>query len=238
MRYILILEDNIKTLQALANSIQKISSDIIVHQVQSLEKAYSIAYKYKIDVFILDIILRTKEPGDTSGISFASQLRKYEEYRFTPIIFITALADPQLYAYSYLHSYGYLEKPFSMDRAIKLVKEALHYRLNVVPDKTIFWRKDGILYPVRISNIIYIEVKRHFLFIHMKEDVLEIPYVTMKNFLKDVVGFGFIQCSRNIAVNKQYIKSIDSINKYIQLKDIDDNVEIGPTFCRKIFREL
>ena len=131
MKRILILEDNVKTLTSLEKMIREISPEIITFPVQTYEEACICAVKQQIDIFILDIILNTKQPGDTSGMAFAREMRNYKKYQLTPMIFITVLADPELYAYRELHSFGYLEKPFSMEDARKLVMKALEYTIPI-----------------------------------------------------------------------------------------------------------
>lgn len=66
MKRILILEDNVKTLTSLEKMIREISPEIITFPVQTYEEACICAVKQQIDIFILDIILNTKQPGDTS----------------------------------------------------------------------------------------------------------------------------------------------------------------------------
>lgn len=135
MKRILILEDNVKTLTSLEKMIREISPEIITFPVQTYEEACVCAVKQQIDIFILDIILNTKQPGDTSGLAFAREMRNYKKYQLTPMIFITVLADPELYAYRELHSFGYLEKPFSMEEARKLVIKALENTVPVEKEK-------------------------------------------------------------------------------------------------------
>lgn len=135
MKRILILEDNVKTLTSLEKMIREISPEIITFPAQTYEEACICAVKQQIDIFILDIILNTKQPGDTSGLAFAREMRNYKKYQLTPMIFITVLADPELYAYRELHSFGYLEKPFSMEEARKLVIKALENTVPVEKEK-------------------------------------------------------------------------------------------------------
>ena len=94
MKYILILEDNRKAREALVKAVRGIGGNIGILEAETEEEARSYLFDYRIDVFILDIILTTQVPGDVSGIRFAEKVRKIESYLFTPIIFITALADP------------------------------------------------------------------------------------------------------------------------------------------------
>lgn len=164
MKRILILEDNVKTLTSLEKMIREISPEIITFPVQTYEEACICAVKQQIDIFILDIILNTKQPGDTSGLAFAREMRNYKKYQLTPVIFITVLADPELYAYRELHSFGYLEKPFSMENARKLVMKALEYTIPIEKEKTIWLRKDGILFAVPLHKVICVETRNHILY--------------------------------------------------------------------------
>ena len=86
MKRILILEDNVKTLTSLEKMIREISPEIITFPVQTYEEACICAVKQQIDIFILDIILNTKQPGDTSGMAFAREMRNYKKYQLTPMI--------------------------------------------------------------------------------------------------------------------------------------------------------
>lgn len=238
MKNILILEDNRRTLEALREAVGKISEDIRIFPVTNFEDACKVAFSRRVDVFLLDIILTTKYPGDTSGMKFAQQLRKHENYLFTPIIFITALEDPEFYACREIHSFGYLEKPFSLDQAMELVKKALRYHNRDEKEKLVWLRKNGILFAVQLRKVMYAEVKKHVLYIHMENDVLVLPNRTIKQFLEDVQEQGFCQCSRNTVVNRQYIKSIDIVNRFISLSASDELIEIGPTFRRKFAEEI
>lgn len=238
MKRILILEDNVKTLTSLEKMIREISPEIITFPVQTYEEACICAVKQQIDIFILDIILNTKQPGDTSGMAFAREMRNYKKYQLTPMIFITVLADPELYAYRELHSFGYLEKPFSMEEARKLVMKALEYTIPIEKEKTIWLRKDGILFAVPLHKVICVETRNHILYIHMQDELLEIPYITIKEFMREADGFGFCQCSRSALVNKDYIKSVDTINRYISFRGTDKTVEVGPVYRKKFVKEM
>lgn len=237
MKNILILEDNERTLTALEQAISQITGKIYIHKAQTYEQACRITFLHYIDVFILDIIVSTKTPGDTSGIKLAEQIRNYEQYLFTPIIFISKLYDPELYAYRKIHCFGYLEKPFSMSEAIELVETALKYNTRINPKQTIYMRKDGILFAIKICDVIYVSTNNHILNIHMQNDVLQIPYISIKKFIKETGKANFIQCNRNTAINADYIKNIDMPNKYIQLLN-NTHIEIGVSYYNKLRKEI
>lgn len=239
MKNILIVEDNKVTLNKLSAAIYKeIGGEINVYEAMTVEEAYVVLLENRIDVFIIDIILNTRISGDTSGIKLANKIRKNKEYLFTPIIFITALADPQLYAYRELHSFGYLEKPFSMNEAIRLIRLALQSPVAVDEEKLIYFRKDGILYAVQTSKVIYLQVRNHIMEIYMLNDELKIPYITIKQFLKEVDSRSFLQCNRSTLVNKKYIRYVDLTNRCIGFEKPYGTVDIGPTFYKRVVKEL
>ncbi|CCZ34019.1 putative uncharacterized protein [Firmicutes bacterium CAG:646] len=95
IKNVLILEDNIKTLQALQKAIEEQYGSLVkVYAVSTYREACLQAIQSSIDVFVLDIILKPKENGDTSGLRFAQELRNNMGYVLTPIIFLTTLSDP------------------------------------------------------------------------------------------------------------------------------------------------
>lgn len=238
MKNILIVEDNRKTLNALEQAISKIEKNIVAYKAETYEEACAVAFSKRIDVFVIDIILTTEKPGDVSGIRFADLVRRHDRYMFTPIIFITALTDPQLYAYKELHSFGYLEKPFSMKRAVKLIEQALKYQTPQEESQIVYLRKEGILFAVPYQKLLYAEVKNHILILHMEDEVLEMPYITIKQLLKQVDQNIFLQCSRSTVVNKMHVKYIDIVNRYIGIDQDGIRIEIGPSYKKAVYQEF
>lgn len=231
---VLILEDNLQTAQAIAAIVKENERKITIRYTSSIEEAYRISIEETIDVFIIDIILQTTKPGDTSGIKFAKAIRRIERYYFTPMFFITALADPELYAYRDLHCFGYIEKPFSEDQIRSLLADALHYQTQRVEDSTVYFRKDGILYSVKLPQIIYIQVQHHRMQIVTAKNTLEIPYKTIKSFLQEADSPNFLQCNRYTVLNRNYIEQIDLSNRYIKMRDRKELLEIGGSYRKEI----
>lgn len=239
MKSILIVEDNPITSKGLSDAIYKeIKQDIKVYIAANIEKAYEILLLNRIDVFVIDIILDTHITGDVSGLKLAAKIRKHERYMFTPLIFITVLIDPEFYTYRELHGFAYLEKPFSMKEAIELIHMALKAPSKNDEKEEFYFRKDGILYAVKVNDIVYIQVRNHVMTIHMTKEILEIPYITIKAFLKEVDNRLFLQCNRSTLVGKHFIKNIDLSNKRIGLINPYKTVDIGPTFYKKVLREV
>ncbi len=234
MKNILILEDNKNHLEALAQILEGIE-DVKIFQVSSVKEAYEMLLYHDFKVFLIDIILDTKKLGDVSGIDFVKQLRDNRRYKFTPVIFITALEDPYLSAFKELHCYAYIEKPFQEDYVIKTVKEALEFPVAEDTDNTVFFRKEGVLYSVKTSDITHIIVSRAGVNVHTIKGCLRLPYKPIPDLLSSLNSTDFIQCSRSAIVNKTYIDNVDLPNRYVKLKGEGECIEIG-SIMKKYFR--
>lgn len=230
MKKVLIIEDNPNTLKYLEILVQEIDVNVDVFAFCNLTEAYKCLMEHTIDLFMVDIILDVRKPGDSSGLNFVDNIRGIKKYIFTPVIFITSLEDPKLYSYERLHCYGYIEKPFNPIQVKELVKQSLEFPGEIKP-KILHFRKDGIIITVEREKIVYVESRSHILYIHINRgECLEIPYITIKKFLEMVDSNKFLQCSRNTIVNICYIEKVDVANRYIIMKNKMGTVDIGITF--------
>lgn len=236
---VLIIEDNKIQMEMLKKLVLEVNPSAVVYTANDVRTAYQILIEKTIDVFLADIILDTTKPGDTSGIRLVEKIRTIPKYMFTPVLFVTSLEDTTNYAYTDLNCLGYVEKPFSPERVKQLVEKALNYSTSKNQDATFCFRKDGILYPVKVSDILYIESLNHVVSVHtVKGGTLTVPYKPCKDLLDEVDTDCLIQCSRNAIVNKDYIENVDISNRYIALKDVDKRIEIGITFKKKVLAEF
>lgn len=235
MKSVLILEDIESTRSALAKAVREVRGDIEVYAVDTLDKAYALAFTKNITVFMVDIILTVKQPNDTSGIKFIQQIREHAKYMFTPVIFISKLEDPKFYAFCKLHSYAYIEKPFSMEEVKAVFEDAIRYP-GSIKNSELCMRNDGILYPVKPEDVIYVECEQKLLHIYTINGCINIPNVPMKKLLKELEesGASFQQCNRHTIVNWKYIENIDLVNRYIAFKNSDRALDIGFSFKRQL----
>ena len=237
-RNILILEDKEAHREALYKILSDLAEDITIYTASDVQKAYQITMSDHIHLFLLDIILRPEQSGDVTGLQFAQEIRKVKKYQFTPIVFITSLADPRLYSYSHLHCWSYIEKPLNPEQVRKTVLEALHFPVNEDLERSVYFRKDGIIYAKKIKDILYIENSRRRILLHCRNDILEIPYKSCEEILEELDSKLFVQCSRHIIINKTYLEQIDFVNRYIRLKHVDDLLEIGTVMKNRLREEL
>lgn len=231
---VLIVEDNKPALEMLQQIVEEIGTEIKIYTASNSLEAYQKAIQYTIDVFLIDIILDTKKNADVSGIEFAQQVRNIEKYMFTPMIFTTSLIDPKLYAFTNLHSYAYLEKPYDPKEVKKIMIKALEYTTQRETEKTLFFRRDGLLFAVNIPEIIYIENSLHSLTIQTINEKMKMPYKSCKKLLEEIDSKDFVQCSRFIIVNMKYVAASDLVNRYLILKDDLGSLEIGTVYIKKV----
>ena len=236
MKNILILEDYEAHRNILMKILQEIEG-IRIYVATNKEEAYQIAIEKNIHLFLVDIILNTEIRGDVSGLNFVEAIRKIPKYVFVPLIFITSLEDPQLYAYKNLHCFGYIEKPFEPEYVKNLIKQALKFpdlKEEYKEEKTVYFRVDGVIYAVKSNDIIYMENSKRQLKIFTAKETMIIPYKTCNQIMEEVGYENFIQCSRFTIVNKRYIQRIDYVNRYIKLKGVEKQIDIGITMKTRV----
>ncbi len=235
MKKILLLEDNEVTRNVLIELINNISNDIIIYSFLDMTGIYDFVLTHTINLFLIDIIIDKRIAGDTSGLRFAEKIRTITKYEFVPIIFISSLYDPKLYAYSSLHSFEYIEKPFDKQHVADTVAKALRFPGKNLKENSLHFRIDGAVFVVRCSEILYIESFRHKIYIY-KFDGSNIctPYKTFENLLKEADGEGLQQVSRNTIVNVKYIEYIDWKNNCIKLTSCSKLINIGVTYKKRL----
>lgn len=236
---VMIIEDNASVLMLLSDAVRSVSDDAEIKGFLTMEGTYEAAVAGTIDLFLVDIVVNTYIQGDISGVRFVDKIRKIQRYEFTPVIFITSLEDPKLYAYSELHSLAYIEKPFDLDYLKNIIAMAMRFPDLKKNDNTLFFRKEGILFSVKSSEIICIESIRHKIHIHrISGDIMVVPYRTCRQIIEECDDDNLIQCSRNTIINRKYVDSIDFANRYIKIKGLEKLIDIGITYQRRISKEF
>lgn len=238
-RNVLIVEDNKICMETLAEIIKECdSASVTVYCAQNSAEAYKYAMEARIDLFLVDIMLDNSVANDVSGIVFVDRIREMERYQFVPVIFITALEDHKLSAFSNLHCYGYIEKPFDYVKLKELIASAMKYPVREERKKRyIYYRKDGILYSLDTEQVIYLESVRRKLVVHKSDEEVEIPYRTCSSILNELDGENFLQCNRNVIINRQYIDCVDEVNRYVRMRN-GTNLEIGRILKKRFLKEL
>lgn len=237
---ILIVEDDLDSMEMLEKLVKEIDPALKCLKAHNKAEAYEIIHEHLIDVFLIDIILNTAVMCDVSGMKLAEEIRTIERYKFTPIVFITSLEDPEMYAFKSLHSYDYIEKPYSVKETMDTIKGALGYKTQPEKERIMLFKKDGILFPIPEKNIVYMQSKGHMLYIYEENDSICIPYRSCREMVETLDETYFVQCNRNTIINRKFIINIDSVNKYVLIKSNTGKTEIsiGKKYLNKVIEGM
>ena len=185
---------------------------------------------------MVDIILRPKERNDFSGIRFVEKIKECPSCGMAEVVFITSLAGLEVELLHRVHCYDYIEKPIDEERVKRIVREVLDKgeKASKLPER-IYFRNDGISYPVDVAEIRYVVYQNRVLSIYTGEECIEIANLPLKKFLEQVRDSVFLSPVKGTAVNISYIESVDYVNQFIYLKDIKEPVCMG-SVLKKRFR--
>ncbi len=220
---VLILEDKKNNRDALCKIISSCTGVTSIYTFSGCGEALQCAMDSHIDLFLLDIILEPDKGNDNSGILFAENIRKYNEYKLTPIIFITVLAGLERDLLKRIHCYDYIEKPIGDG---KLVKEHIEEVLDAIATgkKTdsreyVPLHYDGIGYMIFLDEVVSFENKSGKLYIYMMDDEICIPNYSAKKFNSKIRQTRFLTPIYGTYVNVDYIANVDFRNREVYMRD-------------------
>lgn len=231
MRHILIIEDDQQIQQFLRSILLEINQNFHIHLSPSAEQALDIANRYDISLFIIDIQLT-----DYKGTDLANKLRNLQKYKYTPMIFATAIATEELRAYREIKCYDYLVKPFTKAEVKTAIFGVLDYLENVHGDSsTVRLEQKGFVFEYRLSDILYIESFGKKMVIHMKNAAgglvqENIAGYTLKSILELLKEGSFQQCHKSYIINMDSIERISKVENRLHLRGTSIELPIGNKF--------
>ena len=225
MSKILLVEDNPDAVKRIIRYINKIFAELDVVSFPEAGDALQYAKANDISLFILDIQLE-----DYKGTNLAKQLRELPEYKYTPIIFETALAGEELSAYR-----------FGEEEFVTAFRDALGLSKQMSQQaKTIQIEQKQFILEYVTQDIAYIEAFGKKLVIHtisrlsgIKEDT--ISGYTLSGLLALLDDPAFVQCHKSYAVNKSHIEKIDKSGRKICLKGFTDTIPVGNKYQAELW---
>ncbi len=234
MKKILVLNDKDNSRKDLLNLLEFRDREIKVYAPDTLQEAWKILLVNDINLFIIDVMLYMSDKGNMSGMYFAEAVREMQQYYFTPIIFLSSIEDPKMFTYKQLHCYAFLEKPYDKGEFIKTVEMALRFPQNPIKKRNLYIKDDGVLYSVRIKDILYMKSERRRLHIYTENEIFTVKNKTLENIIEEINSHDFIRCSRFYVINKKYVKSIDYVNRFIELIGTKELIDIGPSMVKNL----
>ena len=237
MGRVLVVEDNNYSADIILKIIKNVDNMLDVIRVNNASRAYEMALEYKIDLFIIDIVLEPKVARDVSGLTFARNIRKMIQYKLTPIIFVSSKQVSKIEIYQTIHCYSFVEKPICDTELRELVENVLKENVCNSGKECIDFRINGIIYPVSIDEIVYVEYVKGILCVHTKKEIIKVPYYSLRELERKTDGI-FWRCSKTHLVNRQYVYSWDFVNRYVKLIDGYGKLEIGNVMKKSIKKKL
>lgn len=237
MTDVLILEDELTSLQALSEILTTYSDDIRVHKASSLKEAKDLLdQEIRYGLFLLDVNLSGEDREDIGGILFAREIRERFEYTFTPIVMVTAIGNMEMQAYRELHCYQYIMKPFHREQVEEVVQKVLEKESREKPPVIVViwgivdWRSNYVLIRQKENEL---RLYQNYL-IPLEELVKEIraKQHEFDNHLNAILNMHLTidNYEELVAKQSEYITEIareDDSRKYLPLLKISDKILAG-----------
>ncbi len=238
MARILVLEDDEQSRNALEKMLCNISAEVTVDTAANLETARLLLDStVSFHLFLLDVNLNKQDSEDSGGLVFAEEIRKIRQYEFTPIVMITSIAGLEIEAYRRIQCYQYILKPFD-EVAVKSVVDKVLFHVEQKEKQFIILKKGGINYKIPCDDIVYCKAIPRGVALYMKEEIMDIPYISIRQLLERLPKHEFFQCHRMFVVNMLYVKYYDLVNQMIQVDGYKEKIDIGVTYKAEVRRRL
>lgn len=201
MYNILLVDDELSILNKLKFDITSIVPDVEIDRTTSYNEAQELIQNKSYSIFFLDINLEEEDEKKT-GIELAYKIRSIEEYRFTPIVFITTINNKIEEALNKIHCVSYLTKPYTFEQ----LNSCLNHILTMPELEAIFTNRDvtGTLFKMKKNDIIYLTANKHTVFIYGVENTYELLHYSLDSFQEEL-GENFIRCHKSYIINKNKI---------------------------------
>ncbi|MBA5850180.1 response regulator transcription factor [Clostridium sp. cel8] len=209
---VLVVEDDEIERKNLAKIIFECDKNIRVFEASSKYESLKIIKDIAIDFFYIDIAL-----NDSSGIDLALELRRYEQYKLSWIIFVTSNEKYILEAFKKTHCYDYILKPYDKEDIIKmtklLVSGTYEVKKSLKMDKYVsFNMSSDISVRIKVKDIIFIMVNLRVMTIYTKDRIYKFKNMSLKKALNIIDSDYIVQTHRAYAVNINFISSIQKVS--------------------------
>lgn len=211
IKKILIVEDDLAQRNLLMKWIDEIDKHFMVYAASSDQEALSIAGKEVIDLFVMDIDLKS----ELNGFEVAVQLRANPKYRLTWVLFLTVESSYELKAYREVQCHAFLNKPYPKEELQSMVKKLLGevQRPEVITQsKFLVAEAEQVLIRIRYAEIVFIEAKGRGSIVYTTRGNYQLPYKSLKNIEEELRDDKeFLKVHRSYMINIHYVKSIHKL---------------------------
>lgn len=233
MKNVLILEDDRESSRLLSDLLSECREELAIYTAYDEKEAMQMAMDCYMDLFIIDILLHDGVGNDISGLIFTKRIRQNSRYEITPIIFITSIANLELHTYREISCFSYILKPLNQAKQKKLIDKVdkLFKGSSRSPEEEYYYFKvDYVYYPVRIDELVLVRCEGRKLLVQTVKETFYVSRLSMKRLKEDLRKMGnhsLVECRRGVLVNQNYIENIDTVARYLKLRNIDELVDFG-----------
>lgn len=199
---------------------------------RNIREAKQMLISKDVKMIVIDLQGQEKE-----GFSLALYIRGIHRHYLTPLIMLAENNRYEKQSFCEAHCFAYYTKPIRDEKLwnhMNMIMSVMDP--SYIPLGLVFRTRDGI-HRVEISDIRYLEILKHNIYVHTSYDVLRYPYRTMSDCLSQGRG-QLLQCHRSLAVNRDYIEYIDYSNRTIYLKGNQETIDIGPKYIKTLWNTL
>ncbi len=195
----IIVEDEPLSQEITADYIANCPELNLVQICNNAMEANSLLHQNNIDLIFLDINM-----PHINGMDWWKSLSQAPQ-----VIFITAYPEYAVEGFN-LNAIDYLLKPFSFERFLQAVNKFLKDKNSTEKgnaNTTIMVKSNKKIYPVKYTDITYLEANGDYVKINRENDYL-LLHDTLKNFYQQLPKNQFLQVHRSFVIN---ISKIDFI---------------------------
>lgn len=201
MLQIAIVEDELDLAQQTKEYVERyLGEHAIEGSITMFRNGMEIAGEYKP---VWDIILLDIEMPMLDGMSAAQKIR--EQDASVVMIFITRMARYAIKGYE-VDALDFILKPITYAQLSMKLPRAME-RAALKQKHHIFLTINGQKQRIESKAIRYIEVKGHWLFIHLRSQTLEVAG-SLQQIEDKLAGQPFSRCSNSYLVNLQHIETV------------------------------
>lgn len=201
---IIVLEDDLKQAQQMSGYLERYRQEHpdFSYVLEVYHQAFDLLDRYHGDAELLFLDIRLP---DMLGMEAAQRIREKDQK--VMIIFVTNLAQYAIEGYS-VRAFDYILKPIQYFAFSAKLERALR-TLAVLSGGPVLDLKtrEGLLRRVPASNILYIEVQAHDVFVHTDDGMLK-QWGTLSHFEQLLQGAHFARCSTRCLVNLKYVRGV------------------------------
>lgn len=177
-----------------------------------------------------DIIFMDIEMPLMNGMTAAEQLRKIDGS--VALIFVTNMSQYAIQGYT-VNAIDYILKPISYKRLSSVMSKVL--RMIGKSEGSIMIRVAYGFREVRFSDLMFVNIKSHFLLYYTKNDRIE-SWGSLSKVEAALPPEHFIRCSHDTIINMKYVTSINK--NEITLGDGDYKVLISSSKKKEVTANL